>query len=213
MLQASLDFIVIAIPKFCFGYPFIMAWYWMAGGVLFYLCASAGWRPCDKPDAIEQWPPISILVPCYNEGENAEETLTTAHRIDYPDFEIIAINDGCSDDTAEMLDRLAARIPKLRVVHLVTNDGKATALNVGARLAQTRAAGLHRRRRPARSACACAGRPTTSAAPTSACSPAIRASGTARPCSGGCRSASSPRSSASSSARRPPMAGCSPFRA
>jgi poly-beta-1,6-N-acetyl-D-glucosamine synthase len=75
-------------------------------------------------------------VPCYNEGDNAEETLETAAAADYPEFEVIAINDGSRDNTAEVLNQLAARIPKLRVVHLASNQGKATALNVGALLAK-----------------------------------------------------------------------------
>jgi biofilm PGA synthesis N-glycosyltransferase PgaC len=136
MLTATADFLVIAIPQFCFGYPFIMAWYWMAGGTLFYLTRERIMAPQDRPRPIEQWPPISILVPCYNEGENAEETLTTAASVDYPDFEVIAINDGSRDNTAEVLDRLAARIPQLRVVHLAANQGKATAMNVGAMMAK-----------------------------------------------------------------------------
>ena len=75
-------------------------------------------------------------MPCYNEGDNAEETLATAAAVDYPDFEVIAINDGSRDNTAEVLDRLVERIPKLRVVHLAANQGKATALNTGALLAK-----------------------------------------------------------------------------
>jgi biofilm PGA synthesis N-glycosyltransferase PgaC len=92
-------------------------------------------RP-DRPPPIGQPPPISILVPCYNEGDNAAETLGAAAAVDYPEFEVIAINDGSRDNTAEVLDRLAAQIPGLRVVHLAANQGKATALNVGALLAR-----------------------------------------------------------------------------
>ena len=36
MLDSFADFLIVAIPMFCFGYPFIMSWYWMAGGALFY---------------------------------------------------------------------------------------------------------------------------------------------------------------------------------
>jgi biofilm PGA synthesis N-glycosyltransferase PgaC len=124
------------LPFFCFAYPFIMAWYWMAGGLLYYFWRERGFVAPDELPPIDEWPPFSILVPCFNESETAVETLTAAHRIDYPDFEIIAINDGSSDDTAQILDRLAQALPRLRVVHLVTNGGKARALNVGARLAR-----------------------------------------------------------------------------
>src|SRR5947207_14521838 len=136
MLTATADFLVIAIPQFCFGYPFIMSWYWMAGGGLFYLTRERSMAPQDRPPPIEHWPPISILVPCYNEAENAEETLSVAAASDYPDFEIVAVNDGSRDNTAEVLDQLVTQVPRLRVVHLAVNQGKATALNTGALLAQ-----------------------------------------------------------------------------
>jgi biofilm PGA synthesis N-glycosyltransferase PgaC len=136
MMAQVADFLVIAIPQFCFGYPFIMAWYWMAGGALFYLTREVRMAPQNRPRPIEQWPPITILVPCYNEADNAEETLSTAAASDYPEFEIIAINDGSRDNTAAVLDELATRIPRLRVVHLAANQGKATALNVGALMAK-----------------------------------------------------------------------------
>jgi biofilm PGA synthesis N-glycosyltransferase PgaC len=131
-----LDFLIVATPMFCFGYPFVMAWYWMAGGILFYLTRERRMAPHDQPESIAHWPPISILVPCYNEADNAEETLTVAAASDYPDFEIVAINDGSRDNTAEVLNRLVAQIPCLRVVHLAVNQGKATALNTGALLAR-----------------------------------------------------------------------------
>jgi len=136
MLDRITDFLVVAIPFFCFGYPFVMSWYWMAGGVLFYLTREISGDAQGGPQPGENWPPISILVPCYNEGDNAAETLITAAAVDYPEFEIIAVNDGSRDNTAEVLDRLISSIPNLRVVHLAANQGKATALNTGALLAK-----------------------------------------------------------------------------
>jgi poly-beta-1,6-N-acetyl-D-glucosamine synthase len=137
MMEATAtDWLMVGIGAACFGYPFVGAWYWMAGGVLFYITRERHMAPPDRPPLIEHPPPISILVPCYNEGDNAEETLATAAAADYPEFEVIAINDGSRDNTGEVLNRLAARIPKLRVVHLASNQGKATALNVGALLAK-----------------------------------------------------------------------------
>lgn len=136
MEATATDWVMVAIGAFCFGYPFVMAWYWMLGGLLFYLTRERSMAPPEQPPPLEHWPPITILVPCYNEGDNAEETLTTAAAVDYPEFEVIAINDGSRDNTAEVLDRLATRIPKLRVIHLAANQGKATALNTGALLAR-----------------------------------------------------------------------------
>ena len=136
MADGITGFLLIAIPFFCFGYPFVMAWYWIAGAIMYYFGHERAMAPHDYPDPLSHWPPISILVPCYNEGENAEETLSTAAAVDYPDFEVIAINDGSRDNTAEVLNRLVAKIPRLRVVHLAKNQGKATALNTGALLAK-----------------------------------------------------------------------------
>jgi biofilm PGA synthesis N-glycosyltransferase PgaC len=124
------------VPLFCFAYPFVMAWYWMAGGLLYWNWRERGFRLPDDPPQLDHYPPISVLVPCYNESETAIETLTVACAVDYPDFEVIAVNDGSRDNTAEILDRLAAELPRLRVVHLAENGGKANALNVGALLAR-----------------------------------------------------------------------------
>jgi biofilm PGA synthesis N-glycosyltransferase PgaC len=136
MARDLLDFLLVAWPNFCFGYPFVMAWIWMAGGLLFYFNRERRSVEQTQLTAVETWPPISVLVPCYNEGDNAEETLGAAVSVDYPDFEVVAINDGSKDDTAAILDRLADRWPRLRVVHLARNQGKAVALNTGARLAR-----------------------------------------------------------------------------
>lgn len=124
------------LPLFLFAYPFVMAWYWMAGGLFYWLWRERPYGTDTAPPPLDHWPPFSVLVPCFNESETAIETLTTAVAIDYPDFEVIAINDGSSDDTGEILDRLAARLPRLRVVHLAENGGKANALNIGALLAR-----------------------------------------------------------------------------
>ncbi len=136
MLGTILDDLLLALPVFCFGYPFVMAWYWIAGGLLFYLARERHMAPQNQPPPLDAWPPISIIVPCYNEEDNAEETLSAAAAVDYPEFEVIAVNDGSRDNTAAVLDELATRIPGLRVVHLAENQGKATAMNTGALMAR-----------------------------------------------------------------------------
>jgi biofilm PGA synthesis N-glycosyltransferase PgaC len=118
-----------------FGYPFVMAWYWMAGGLLFRYIRERNEPAPEDPPSLTEYPMVSILVPCHNEERQAEDTFGALSAIDYPNFEIVAINDGSRDRTEEVLEELAARIPRMRVVHLTHNQGKAKALNAGALLA------------------------------------------------------------------------------
>lgn len=136
MTERLIDAFIIGLPLFCFAYPFVMAWYWIAGGLFYWWWREYDFPPQTEPPELPHWPPFSILVPCYNESDTAIETLTTACAIDYPDFEVIAINDGSKDDTAAILDDLARQLPRLRVIHLAENGGKANALNTGALLAR-----------------------------------------------------------------------------
>lgn len=121
--------------NFVFYYPLFMSYLWMMGALIFY------WKerkdpPYQQPKALESYPIVAVLVPCFNEGDNAEETITHALGLDYPNFEVIAINDGSSDNTAEVLNRLAEQHEKLRVVHLAQNQGKAMALQAGSLLTE-----------------------------------------------------------------------------
>ena len=72
MTDDQISWLLAAILAFHFGYPFVAAWYWMAGGILFYRMRERMLPPLDRPPDLEYWPPISILVPCYNEAANAE---------------------------------------------------------------------------------------------------------------------------------------------
>jgi len=108
----------------------------MVGAAIFWWRRERARPRWDAPPPLADPPPISVLVPCFNEEENAEETLTHALELDYPELEVIAINDGSRDGTAAVLDRLAAVHPRLRVIHLAENQGKAVALRTGALLAR-----------------------------------------------------------------------------
>lgn len=121
---------------FVFYYPLFMSYLWMLGAWIFYWRFERGVPPYNQPLTIPDTPPVSILIPCFNEGDNAEETLSHAMAMEYPEFEVIAINDGSRDNTAEVLDRLAATNPRLRIVHLAQNQGKAVALQAGSLLAK-----------------------------------------------------------------------------
>jgi len=81
---------------------------------------------------------ITVFFPCYNEEANVENTtraaLKTCRRIS-DDFEVIIVNDGSKDRTAEIADRLAAEIPEVRAIHNNPNLGYGGALQAGYRAA------------------------------------------------------------------------------
>ncbi len=118
--------------QFIFYYPLFMAYLWMVGTLFYFKHWETGkeHRVENMPEMPEH-PPVSIIVPCYNEAKNIEETIKFLADQQYPDFEIIAVNDGSTDGTAERLDDLANRIRPLRVIHLAKNQGKAMALRMG----------------------------------------------------------------------------------
>ncbi|MHB8167410.1 MAG: glycosyltransferase family 2 protein [Sulfuricella sp.] len=98
--------------------------------------------------------PISILIPAYNEVLNVVKTVEGAAQLRYPEFEIIVINDGSTDQTLDVLRKAFALVPidrppkkllETAAIHGVfrsktdprvwvvdkANGGKADALNAG----------------------------------------------------------------------------------
>ena len=108
----------------------------MVGGIYFYWHWERHGVHASSPPIIENPPLVSILIPCFNESRNVAETIAAAARQTYPNFEVIAIDDGSSDTTGEMLDQLTQSYPRLRVAHFRANQGKAMALRMGALVAR-----------------------------------------------------------------------------
>jgi poly-beta-1,6 N-acetyl-D-glucosamine synthase len=79
-------------------------------------------------------PMVSIIVPAYNEEKVIEGTVKTLLEIDYPNKEILVVNDGSTDNTEAIL-RPYALEGKIRLINR-PNAGKAAALNLGFNLAQ-----------------------------------------------------------------------------
>ena len=79
---------------------------------------------------------ISVFFPCYNEEASVERVtraaLKACDRL-FMDYEVIIVNDGSKDRTAEIADRLAAEHPRVRAVHNRPNRGYGGALARGFR--------------------------------------------------------------------------------
>lgn len=79
-------------------------------------------------------PSFSVIVPFFNEGENVVavcQELELVLRSMSPGGEVILIDDGSTDGTAEVMDRLAENWPHCHVHHQAHNQGQAAALLTG----------------------------------------------------------------------------------
>lgn len=109
-------------------------WLWMAWGA---------WRMVRRVPVLRQatslhppaWPRLSIIVPACNEEETIEPAVRSLLAEDYPDLEIMLIDDRSTDGTGEIVDRLAASDPRVRPVHVTALPdgwlGKVHALHQG----------------------------------------------------------------------------------
>ncbi len=106
-----------------------MSVFWIIGSLIFYVRRERG--PVTYTKVTSPAPFVSILIPCYEEDEQIEETLQELMVLNYPNYEVIAINDGSSDLTEALLLFFHRKYEKLRVVNIKQNQGKANALYYG----------------------------------------------------------------------------------
>ena len=75
-------------------------------------------------------PKCSVVIAAYNESDHIEQTIRGALAINYPDYEVVIIDDGSTDDTAAKVLPFV-RTGQVRLVRKMVNEGKAMALNDG----------------------------------------------------------------------------------
>ena len=79
---------------------------------------------------------VSIIIPCYNEGENIPILISKIKKILEPSnysnkYELVLINDASTDNTENIIKEQKDKIKFLTFYNLKSNYGKATALDVG----------------------------------------------------------------------------------
>ena len=155
LINETHDQLMPAVPVKTNSYYFIQFSYYMAefgywvGHVLFYLfitCiilsiarilllaffAAKEYRAEKKKNLspLAGSPLISIIVPAYNEEVNAVRSVNNLLKSDYPNFNIIFIDDGSKDATFEKVSKSFENNDKVTVL-TKPNGGKASALNYG----------------------------------------------------------------------------------
>jgi cellulose synthase/poly-beta-1,6-N-acetylglucosamine synthase-like glycosyltransferase/peptidoglycan/xylan/chitin deacetylase (PgdA/CDA1 family) len=80
------------------------------------------------PEVTTGLPPVTVVVPAYNEAVGIRRTVESLESSDYPELEIVVVDDGSTDGTAEAVQALG--LPRTTVVRQ-ENAGKPAALNTG----------------------------------------------------------------------------------
>jgi cellulose synthase/poly-beta-1,6-N-acetylglucosamine synthase-like glycosyltransferase len=73
-------------------------------------------------------PAVAVVVPAYNEAVGIERTVRSLIQADYPDLEVLVIDDGSTDGTGDLVEALG--LPDVRLIRRA-NGGKAAALTTG----------------------------------------------------------------------------------
>ncbi|NKC10829.1 MAG: glycosyltransferase [Gammaproteobacteria bacterium] len=82
-------------------------------------------------------PLVAIIVPAYNRGSYLAATWAACLAQDYEPLEVIAVDDGSSDDTGAIMHDYATRDRRLRTFSYPVNQGQCVARNVGLGLAKS----------------------------------------------------------------------------
>lgn len=116
------------------SYPILGAFAWFIG----VLCYQLIYRHRHKDDiefqplTPEEQPFITIMIPAHNEEVMIEHTINyLMNNLNYEKYEVLVTDDGSTDDTPAILERLQSVYDNLRVVTIKKNQGKAHAFNVG----------------------------------------------------------------------------------
>ena len=96
-----------------------IALFWLTYGLrVAYGAIRLPWVRDFSPAPDAACPPISVLFSARDEEEKLPAALRTLMEIDYPDFEVVAVDDRSQDRTGQILDAFRAAYPRLRVVHV-----------------------------------------------------------------------------------------------
>lgn len=74
-----------------------------------------------------RYPKVSVVVACYNGARTLKACLESLTQLRYPDYEVILVDDGSTDDTPS----ITKAFPKIRYLHHVVNLGLSAARNTG----------------------------------------------------------------------------------
>lgn len=110
-------------------YPMVTAVVWVVTSLIY--AARREGEGSDEfyaiPDA--DLPLVTVLVPAYREEQGLHQALEALHHLDYPRYEVLVVDDGSPDRTADVARAHLERDPRFRLLVKTVNEGKALAMN------------------------------------------------------------------------------------
>lgn len=88
------------------------------------------WNTRTVRDLPFDWPAMTVVVCAYNASATVEECLVNARALDYPYLEVLLVDDGSTDDTADIAERVCAGDPRMKVLR-AAHQGLSGARNTG----------------------------------------------------------------------------------
>ncbi len=89
----------------------------------------------ENPPALQRFPKLSVIIAACDEADTIGPAIATLLQQDYPDLEIILVDDRSTDKTGEIIDGIAGRDARVKAVHIEKLPGgwigKVNALNTG----------------------------------------------------------------------------------
>jgi glycosyltransferase involved in cell wall biosynthesis len=101
-------------------------------------------RNMDEGDSMKiacRVPAVSVVLPCYNASTTLQQTMASAARQTVRDIEIIVVDDGSTDSSTAIVEKLAEGDPRIRLVKQ-SNGGVSSARNAGIGAARARLVAL-----------------------------------------------------------------------
>lgn len=89
-----------------------------------------------KINSSKKFPPVSIIIPAYNEQNHINKCLESILELDYPCFETIVVDDGSTDGTSAIVNDFYGILSNLILIRLKKNHGRSHARNQGTKQAR-----------------------------------------------------------------------------
>ena len=113
---------------------FCFAW-WVSSFIMVRIARRIRIFEEENPPALQRLPKLSIIIAACNEADTIEPAVITLLEQDYPDLEIVLVDDRSTDGTGKIIDGIAGRDARVKAVHIEKLPdgwiGKVNALNIG----------------------------------------------------------------------------------